>query len=146
MTGSNIGGSIYDILNGDSFEEGFLAGEPLNAASPNRMHNESAEEGDFKVTIDDDGSGAVVIEVETPSGKVTVVTEPTKDGDTLILTGPNGSHVESDGVTLSDWKGAAIAIGREYGATEVVIDPGERTSGANPGRKGPRRAIKVPPE
>ena len=64
------------------------------------------------------------------AGEARVITEATMEGDTLFL---RGTHIEGKG-TLREALGVARQMGDSAGAKKVVIEPGTRTTGANPGR------------
>ena len=98
------------------------------------------------VRIDDDGSGVVEIGVGTESGEITIVGEPTvsDDGETLTIGGEGGAHIEGPGggkVGLTGVREAGRKIGESFGVKEVIIQGGERTTGANVGKQP--RPVKV---
>jgi uncharacterized protein RhaS with RHS repeats len=98
------------------------------------------------VKVNDDGSGAVEIGVETAGGEVTIVGEVSMDEGTLTIGGGNGAHIDGPGggsVGLSGIKEAGRKVGEAYGASEVKIQGGTRTTGANPGKEPREITIKV---
>ena len=126
------------------------ASEALNA------YNESSSKGGHAkpvkvvegVRVDDDGSGVVEIGVKTDSGEISIVGEPTvsDDGKTLTIGGEGGAHIEGPGggsVGLSGVREAGRKVGEAYGAKEVKIQGGTRTTGANIGKEPRPITIKV---
>jgi filamentous hemagglutinin len=76
-------------------------------------------------------------------GDLSVVTEMTQKGNQLVL---NGTHIDGPGAgssSLRQLREVARALGQQYGADEVVINGGTRTSGANPGKVPRSITIKV---
>jgi RHS repeat-associated protein len=93
------------------------------------------------------GIGLKILEVEGnvirgsfqgANGEARFVTEVVKDGETLIL---RGTHVEGS-ATLKEGLEAARQLGRQEGASNVIVEGGRRTTGANPGHTP--RPITVP--
>ena len=67
-------------------------------------------------------------------GEIRVLTEMTKQGDTLVL-----KELAIDGpgrgtMGIRELREFARQLGRQQGASEVVIEGGRRLTGANPGR------------
>jgi RHS repeat-associated protein len=66
-------------------------------------------------------------------GEIRVLTEMTKQGDTLVL---KGLHMEGAGrgsMGVRELFQFARQLGREQGVNKVIIEGAERTTGANPG-------------
>ena len=62
-----------------------------------------------------------------------MITEMTKEGDTLVL---RGLHIDGPGagsLGLRELRNLATDLGRQQGAKRVTIYGGTRTTGANPG-------------
>ena len=77
------------------------------------------------------------------NGDLSVITEMTQNGNQLVL---NGMHIQGSGSgtsSLSELRSVARALGQQYGVDEVVINGGERTSGANIGKNPRPITIKV---
>lgn len=70
------------------------------------------------------------------AGEGRVITEAVKESDTLIL---RGLHIEGK-ATLKEALQVAREFGKSQGVKRVVIEPGKRTTGANPGHT-PRRIV-----
>jgi hypothetical protein len=72
--------------------------------------------------------------VNTPAGRIEVLTNMTKTGDVLTL---DGLHIEGPGansVGAATLRQLAQQLGRQQGAKQVVINGGARTTGTNVGR------------
>jgi hypothetical protein len=77
----------------------------------------------------------VVVELAatTANGDIRVITEMTKQGDTLVL---RGLHIDGPGagsLGLRGLRNLAADLGRQQEAKQVTIYGGTRTTGANPG-------------
>lgn len=76
-------------------------------------------------------------------GEIRVLTEMTKQGDTLVL---KGLHMEGAGAGstgIRELREFARQLGKEQGVNKVVIEGAERTTGANPGHIPRTIEIKV---
>ena len=90
--------------------------------------------------LEQDGS-AIHVVVQTATGPVEVMANTAKVGDKLVL---SGVHV-GEGVKLSvgDIKAAARELGRQEGVSQVEVQGGVRTGGANPGHTPAPFTVKV---
>lgn len=71
---------------------------------------------------------------ESGRGRIEVIAEMAKEGNTLIL---RDAHVEGAGagsMGTGELRAFARALGKQQEAETVVIHGGRRTTGANPGR------------
>lgn len=86
--------------------------------------------------VEADGN-VVELSATTSSGEVTVITEMTKEGDTLIL---SKMHIDGPGggsLGLGQIRSLVTTLGKQQGAKKVTIYGATRTTGANPGRTPP---------
>jgi hypothetical protein len=77
---------------------------------------------------DEKNPNIVIASFKVARGEAQITAEIIWDGDTLIL---HGTHIAGDG-TLREALEAAKQFGRQHGAKKVIIEGGERTTGANP--------------
>ena len=85
-------------------------------------------------TLARDGN-TVELVVSGAKGGFTVITDVAKSGKDLVL---SGLHIGGEGKgasSLSELRNAARVLGQQEGAERVVIQGGQRTTGANPGKK-----------
>ena len=141
--GALIGGVI-----GSTITAGVLAVAASNNKAKSETASNSAANGDgANVTVDDDGSGSVIITVDAGGREIEVMSDtPQVEGDRLVLDGENGVHISTSderGVGLKGMRDAGREIGKHYGVSEVEIRGGERSSGANKGKKPKPVVIKV---
>jgi len=76
-------------------------------------------------------------------GDLSVITEMTKNGNQLVL---SGMHIQGAGAgtsSLSELRNIARVLGQQFSVDEVVINGGDRTSGANVGKTPRPITIKV---
>ena len=78
--------------------------------------------------VEQEGS-VIVGAFKGAAGEGRVITEMSRNGDTLLL---SGTHIEGKG-TLKEALQVAKQFGKDQGAKKVVIEPGKRTTGAKPG-------------
>jgi hypothetical protein len=77
------------------------------------------------------------LEVKSGSQTYEVIANIRREGGRIVL---DGAHIEGSGAgqfgtgMLREIREAVRQFGQEQGASEVVVNPGIRTSGANPGR------------
>jgi hypothetical protein len=92
-------------------------------------------------------AGTVHLEVRTARGAYEVIANLRREGTTIIL---DRAHIEGSGAgqfgpaLLRELRDAARQFGREQGASRVIVNPGVRTSGANPGRAMRSFHVEVP--
>lgn len=98
----------------------------------------------YKTTFNEIEPGAQWIVVEGPQGKLEFVMSDIRfEGELLVL---EGVHIQGAGagkVGIVTMRNSIQAIGREYGAREVLVIPQTRTSGARPGHVFPNLRIPV---
>jgi hypothetical protein len=96
--------------------------------------------GSILKIIEQDGS-AIHAVIQTSKGPIEVMANMTKEGDKLML---KGAHVgEGEKLSLGEIKQAARELGRQEGASEVEVQGGVRTGGANPGHTPKPFTVKV---
>lgn len=85
----------------------------------------------------EEAGGVVHLEITSGGKTYEVIANVQRDGGRLVL---DGAHIEGSGAEqfgagmLREIRDAARQFAEEQGATEVTVNPGIRTSGANPGR------------
>ena len=109
-----------------------------NVVTMNNGNNDSQEntDSDDGLTIDDDGSGAIEITVDTEGGEITIIGNPVidEDGERLTL---DGTHIDGpgkDSIGISGVRDIGRRLGKRYGVNEVVVQGGKRNTGAKPGK------------
>lgn len=96
-----------------------------------------------RVTVLDIDKGRFHIRIDGENGPMEVITNLSQNGNQLVL---SGLHIQGSGAgssSLRELREAAREIGSAYGASEVLIQGGERSSGANPGHTPRDISIKV---
>jgi len=84
------------------------------------------------INVLEESGGVVHVEVKAAQGAYEVMANVRREGTTLIL---DAAHIEGSGAgqfgpgMIRELREAARQFGREQGATEVVVNPGARTSG-----------------
>ena len=80
--------------------------------------------------------------IQTSVGPVTIVADLVRIEDRLIL---DGVHVSGRGLRLTDIRRLAKVFGAVEDVEEVIVQGGERSSGARPGSSPTPIRIKVKP-
>ena len=119
-----------------------LGGIKAAGKTPKQILEETAPPPKPVVLLEQEGS-TYSFRIDGVNGSINVVTDMAVQDNKLVL---NGMHIEGSGAgtsSLGELRQAARALGRQYGVDEVVINGGDRTSGAKPGKASRPVTIKV---
>jgi hypothetical protein len=89
---------------------------------------------DFDIVPDMTDDPVLTVVVTTPSGSVTLMAEPTKQGRTLLLDGFHARDSRANAIGAGHLMVLGQAMMERLGLDELVINGAVRTTGANPGR------------
>jgi hypothetical protein len=83
--------------------------------------------------IERDGD-AIWIEASGSNGSITVAANVTREGDTLILSRAHFDGPGANALGIRSLRALVRVFGRREGVKKIIIEGGERTTGANPGK------------
>ncbi|CAB3789742.1 hypothetical protein LMG28138_02874 [Pararobbsia alpina] len=141
LCANHAGIAIGEIAAGGAMPAGTGAAVAGAATVGGKAANEAAAINSVKL-VEQDGN-IYQFNIPGASGDLSVVTEMTRSGNQLIL---SGMHIDGPGAgssSISQLRNIARALGQQYGVDKVIINGGTRTSGASPGKVPRSITIKV---